>query len=130
MAWVMRNLIELEYWAKFVSESEEKAIQFLNESNIDLREVAERLEKLLPDAEPMPPLPPNSDGKRIRVKPSGDWEELTWKKASKLIHPSSYVINGFEDTIMNPINNQLFAIQILMYGWRIVTIFHDIVWTA
>ena len=25
MAWVMRNLIELKFWAKFVSESEEKA---------------------------------------------------------------------------------------------------------
>jgi hypothetical protein len=130
LAWVMRNLIELKFWAKFVSESEEKAIHFLNESNVDLREVAERLEKLRPDAEPMPPLPPNSDGKRVDVKRSGDQEELTWKTASKLIHPSSYVINGFEDTIKNPANNQFFALQILMYGWGIVTIFHDIVWTA
>ncbi len=131
MAWVTRNLIELKFWAKFVSESGEKATQFLNESNIDLREVAGRLEKLRPaDAEPMPPLPTNSDGKRVDVKRSGDQEELTWKTASKLIHPSSYVINGFEDTIMNPVNNQFFALQILMYGWGIVTIFHDIVWTT
>ena len=131
MAWVMRNLIELKFWAKFVSESGEKATQFLNESNIDLREVAERLEELRPaDAEPMPPLPPNSDGKRVDVKRSSGQEELTWKTASKLIHPSSYVINGFEDTIKNPANNQFFALQILMYGWGIVTIFHDIVWTA
>jgi hypothetical protein len=64
------------------------------------------------------------------VKRSGDQEELTWKTASKLIHPSSYVINGFEDMIKNPANNQFFALQILMYGWGIVTIFHDIVWTA
>ena len=127
MAWVMRNLIELKFWAKFVSESGEKATQFLNESNIDLREVAERLEELRPaDAEPMPPLPPNSDGKRVDVKRSSGQEELTWKTASKLIHPSSYVINGFEDTIKNPANNQFFALQILMYGWGIVTIFHDI----
>ena len=131
MAWVMRNLIELKFWAKFVSESEERATQFVNESNIDLREVVERLERLRPaDAEPMPPLPPNSDGKRVDVKRSGDQEELTWKTASKLIHPSSYVINGFEDTIRNPANNQFFALQILMYGWGIVTIFHKIVWTA
>src|ERR1039458_9094999 len=130
MAWVMRNLIELKFWAKFVSESGEKATQFLNESNIDLREVAERLEELRPaDAEPMPPLPPNSDGKRVDVKRSSGQEELTWKTASKLIHPSSYVINGFEDTIKNPANNQFFALQILMYGWGIVTLFHDIVWT-
>ncbi len=131
MAWVMRNLIELKFWAKFVSESEEKATQFVNESNIDLREVAERLKKLMPDdAETMPPLPPNSDGKRVDVRPSGDQEELTWKMASKLIHPSSHVINGFENTMNDPPNNQFFALQILMYGWEIITIFHDIVWTA
>jgi hypothetical protein len=108
MAWVMRNLIELKFWAKFVSESEERATQFVNESNIDLREVVERLERLRPaDAEPMPPLPPNSDGKRVDVKRSGDQEELTWKTASKLIHPSSYVINGFEDTIRAESNSRL-----------------------
>ena len=48
MAWVMRNLIELKFWAKFVSESEEKATQFVNESNVDLREVSERLTRLIP----------------------------------------------------------------------------------
>ena len=131
MAWVMRNLIELKFWAKFVSESEEKATQFINESNIDLREVAERLKGLTPDdAETMPPLPPSSDGKRVYVSPSGDQEELTWKMASKLIHPSSQVINGFENTMNDPSNNQFFALQILMYGWGIIRIFHDIVWTA
>ena len=93
MAWVMRNLIELKFWAKFVSESEEKATQFVNESNVDLREVSERLTRLMPDdAETMPPLPPNSDGKRIDVRPSGDQEELTWKMASKLIWYSSKVV--------------------------------------
>src|SRR6185437_9607272 len=107
MAWVMRNLIELKFWAKFVSESEEKATQFVNESNIDLREVSERLDKIRPgDAEPMPELPPNSTGKRIDVKRSGDQEELTWKTACKLIHPSSYVINNYDDTVGNKMNNQ------------------------
>ena len=73
----MRNLIELKFWTKFVFESEEKATQFVNESNIDLREVSERLKRLMPDdAETMPPLPPNSDGKRVDVRPSGDQEEL------------------------------------------------------
>ena len=130
MAWVMRNLIELKFWAKFVSKSEENATQYVNELNIDLRELSERLTKLRPDdAETMPALPPNSDGKRTDVTRSGDQEELTWKMASKLIHPTSYVINGFEDTLNYPSNNQLFALQILKYGWEIITIFHDIVWT-
>jgi hypothetical protein len=82
------------------------------------------------DAETIPPLPPNSDGKRVDVRPSRDQEELTWKMASKLIHSSSHVINGFESTMNDPHSNQFFALQILMYGWGIITIFHDIVWTA
>lgn len=131
MAWVMRNLIELKFWAKFVSESESKATQFINESNIDLREVSERLIGLMQDdSETMPLLPPNSAGKRVDVRPSGDQEELTWKIASKLIHPSSHVINGLENTMNDPSMNQFFALQILRYGWGIVTIFHDIVWTT
>lgn len=131
MAWVMRNLIELKFWAKFVSESEEKATQFINESNIDLREVSERLKRLMPDHDQtMPPLPPNSDGKRVPVGPSGEQEELTWKMASKLIHPSSQVINEFENAMNDPLNNEFFALQILTYGWSILTSFHDIVWTV
>jgi len=131
MAWVMRNLIELKFWAKFVSESEEKATQFINESNIDLRELSERLKRLIPDDDQtMPPLPANSEGKRVDVRPSGDQEDLTWKMASKLIHPSSHVINEFENTMNDPPKNEFFALQILMYGWGIITIFHDIVWTA
>src|ERR1700716_2884918 len=131
MAWVMRNLIELKFWAKFVSESEEKATQFVNESNIDLREVAEHLKRLMPvDAETMPHLPPHSDGKRVDVRRSGAQDELIWKMASKLIHPSSNVIYGFENTMNDQANNQFFALQILIYGWGIIAIFHDIVWTA
>jgi hypothetical protein len=44
MAGVMRSLIELKFWARFVSTSPEKASQFLNESLIDSRELYERLE--------------------------------------------------------------------------------------
>ena len=131
MALVMRNLIELKFWAKFVSESEDNATQFISESNIDLREVSERLMRLIPDdAETMPPLPPNSYGKRVDVRQAGDLEELTWKLASKLIHPSSQVINEFENAMNDPPKIQFFALQILKYGWGIITIFHDIVWTA
>jgi hypothetical protein len=49
----MRNLIELKFWAKFVSESEEKATQFVDESNIDLRKFSRAPKNV--DAETMPP---------------------------------------------------------------------------
>jgi hypothetical protein len=127
MAWVMRNLIELRFWAKFVSEGPENATRFLNEADIDMKELYERLEKLLPADRPRPGVPP-IEGKRVKVETSGDQEALTWKTACKLIHPSSWVINHFGETVRNPDNNEFFALQILMYGWGIVTIFHDIVW--
>lgn len=127
MAGVMRSLIELKFWAKFVSESPEMATQFLNEADIDTKELFERLEKLMPAESDRPQLPPVA-GKRVRVEPSGDQEALTWKMCSKLIHPSSWVINHFEETVQNPDNRQFLAIQVLLYGWGIVTIFHDIVW--
>jgi len=128
MAIVMRTLIELKFWAKFVSESEEKATQFLNEANIDAKELYERLEKVRPaDSEPMPKLPIVT-GTRVSVQPSGDQEQLTWKICSKLIHPSSWGINHFEESVQNADTRQFLAIQVLWYGWGIVSIFHDIVW--
>src|SRR6266849_57247 len=48
MAGVMRSLIELKFWAHFISESSEKATQFLNKASIDAGELYERLEKLVP----------------------------------------------------------------------------------
>ena len=105
MALVIRNLIELKFWAKFVSESEAKATQFLNEADIDMKELYQRLEKMMP-AEAEKYTLPQTSGKRVRVEPTGDHEELTWKTACKLIHPSSYVINHFEETIKNTANNQ------------------------
>jgi hypothetical protein len=128
MANVMRSLIELKFWATFVSESEEKATQFLNKANIDAKELYERLEKLRPaDSEPMPSPPPVT-GKRVSVQPSGDQEQLTWKICSKLIHPSSWGINHFEETVQNVDTRRFLAIQVLWYGWGIVNVFHNIVW--
>jgi hypothetical protein len=130
MAFVMRALIELKFWAQFVSESEQKATQFLNESNIDARELYDRLEKLRSaDSEPMLEPPPEATGKRVPVKPTGDQEDLTWKMCSKLIHPSSWGINHFDDTVNNPDTRQFLAIQVLSYGWVIISVFHDVEWT-
>jgi hypothetical protein len=39
MAGVLRGLIELRFWARFISKSAEQATQFLNEASIDAREL-------------------------------------------------------------------------------------------
>ncbi len=127
MAGVMRNLIELKFWAHFISESPEKATQFLNEVSIDARELYERLGKLVPPDTYQLEMP-FTQGKRVTVEPSGPQESLIWKICSKLIHPSSWVINNLDGTIHNAFQRQVLATYILYYGWGIITIFHNIVW--
>ena len=55
-------------------------------------------------------------------------EALLWKMCSKLIHPSSWVINHPADTIHNAYQRQVLAVYVVFYGWGIIRIFHTIVW--
>jgi hypothetical protein len=89
----MRSLIELKFWAHFISASPEIATQFLNEASIDARDLYERLEKIVPPDTYQLEMP-LIHGKRVNVAPSGVQESLIWKMCSKLIHPSSWVINN------------------------------------
>lgn len=127
MASVMRSLIELKFWARFVSESSENARQFLNEASIDAREIFERLEKLVPPDTYQLETPLTQE-KRVTVIPSNEQESLIWKICSKLIHPSSWVINDINGTIRNAYQRQVLATYVVYYGWGIITIFHKIVW--
>jgi len=125
MAMVMRSLIELKFWANFISESPAKATQFLHEASIDARELFQRLEKVVPpDTYQLDPIP----GKRVPVEPSGEKEALIWKICSKLVHPTSWVINDLEGTVYNAEQRKVLSIYVLYYGWGIVSIFHKIDW--
>ena len=127
VAGVMRSLIELKFWARFISASPEKATQFLNEASIDTRELFERLEKLVPPDTYQLEMP-LIQGRRVTPEPSGAQESLIWKMCSKLIHPSSWVINDLEGTIHNAYQRQILATYVVYYGWGIITVFHTIVW--
>jgi hypothetical protein len=127
MAAVMRNLIELKFWAHFVSDSPARATQFISEAEIDARELFDKLEKVVPagtyQLDNM-----LAKGKRVIVEPSDAEEALLWKMCSKLIHPSSWVINHPADTIHNAYQRQVLAVHVVFYGWGIIKIFHTIVW--
>lgn len=127
MAGVMRNLIELKFWAHFVSDSPARASQFISEAEIDARELFDKLEKVVPSGtyEVSQLL---AKGKRVDVEPSDGEEALLWKTCSKLIHPSSWVINHPADTIHNAYQRQVLAVYVVFYGWGIISIFHPIVW--
>jgi hypothetical protein len=127
MAGVMRNLIELKFWAHFVSDSPARATQFISEAEIDARELFDKMEKLVPAATYQLGTM-FAKGKRVKVEPSGEEEALLWKTCSKLIHPSSWVINHPAGTIHNARQRQVLAVYVLFYGWGIIRIFHTIVW--
>jgi hypothetical protein len=55
-------------------------------------------------------------GKRVTVEPSDAEEALLWKMCSKLIHPSSWVINHPADTIHNTYQRQILAVHVVFYG--------------
>jgi hypothetical protein len=67
-------------------------------------------------------------GQRVSVEPSGEKEDLIWKMCSKLIHPTSWVINDLEGTVHSAYHRQVLSIYVLYYGWGIVNIFHQIDW--
>jgi hypothetical protein len=127
MAGVMRNLIELKFWAHFVSDSPARATQFISEAEIDARELFDKLEKVVP-AGTYQLGSIFTKGKRVKIEPSDTDEALLWKMCSKLIHPTSWVINNPEDTIHNTDQRQVLAEYVVFYGWGIIEIFHTIVW--
>lgn len=130
LAWVMRNLIELKFWTKFISDSEENATRFLNELNNDMNELYDQMVKAHgADVAKMDKLPV-IDPKRVRVEPSDGQESLTWKLACKLIHQTSWLINQYELVRTAEEHKQFFALQILQYGWGITSLFHNINWVG
>jgi hypothetical protein len=123
----MRNLIELKFWAHFVSDSPAKATQFISEADIDAKELFDKMEKCVPPGTYQLGSVPGQ-GKRVSVEPSDAEEPLLWKMCSKLIHPSSWVINHPADTIHNDFQRRVLSTYVHYYGWGIVSIFHRLVW--
>jgi len=126
MAMVVRSQIELRFWAQFVSQGEPEAKRFLDETNIDAKDIFDRFEKLAPGAIERPQ---EANGKRVSPTRIDETEEFYWKLCSKLIHPTSFVLNNLNETLMSADYRQSLAIQVLVYGWGILHILHTIVWT-
>ncbi len=128
MALVLRGLIELRFWADFISENSENAERFLNEANIDSKDLYERLLMAFPHETTLVANLPG--GKRVHPTRIDDQEELSWKVCTKFVHPTSFVLDSPATTILNDGYLQLFAIKIVFYGWGILEMFHQINWTS
>ncbi len=126
MAIVLRSQIELRLWADFVSKGSKEAADFLHEVNIDIRDLHAKMDKAFPGD--IQPLPAKIEGKRCKLKPTGDEEEYGFTLCSKLIHPSALMLIHPEETTTNQANKKYLAVKVLLYAWLIVTKFHDLVW--
>ena len=116
LALIMRNLIELKFWTRFVSESEANATRFLSESNNDMNELYDQMIKAHGNEVAKMDKLPVIDPKRVRVEPTAGQEALSWKLACKLIHPTSWAINSYQLVLTSQEHQQFFSIQILQYG--------------
>jgi len=128
MAVVLRSQIDLRRWAEFVSQGADEATTFLNEVNIDIRELHEKMDKAYPGV--MEPLPAKIIGKRVDLSRVDDREAYDYKLCSKLIHPSALLILHPEATIKNALYKEHLAVAVLFYAWYILTRFHEINWFA
>lgn len=128
MAIILRGQIDLRIWAEFVSLGPGEAAKFLNEVDIDIREIHDKMEKAFPGG--MQPLPVPIPGKRTKLNDmrESDEEEYYFALCSKLLHPSVLMLKHPETTIWNAAIQKDVAVQVLRYAWRIVSCFHDLVW--
>lgn len=132
MAFVLRGAIELRGWAELVSESPERATQFLNDDVVfDANELSAQIHKAFPDAV-FPGLdpPPHKSAKYDNPPRIGQTVEYDFKLCSKLIHPTALMLNHPELTIRNAENKEHLAVETLLYAWVIVSRFHTINWMA
>jgi hypothetical protein len=126
MALVLRSLIELCFWAHFISQSNDKAKHFLEEANTDSKDIYERLLRAYPEETTPYNFPPVA--KRVNLTRIDEKEDLLWKVCSKFIHPTSFVLEAPETTILNEDYRKVFAVKVLYYGWGILEMFHPINW--
>jgi hypothetical protein len=127
MALILRSLIELRFWAEFISQGNDKAKHFLEEANTDSKDIYDRLVKAFPDETTPYDFPPTV--KRISPVRASDAEELLWKVCSKFIHPTPFVLDSPEASVFSEGYRELFAVKIVFYGWGILEMLHTIIWT-
>ena len=127
MGLALRSLIELRFWASFVSTGPEEATRFLAEADTDSVEIYQSMKKAFPEDVEDVELPELQ--KRVKSKQLEGKEQMLFKLTSKFIHPSSLVLHDMDATILNVGHRQTFAVEVLYYGWGILTMMHDIEWT-
>lgn len=121
LAGILRNLMELREWAKFVASDEKQAERFVNESVIDTRELFDLIGAPVdPAIDALNAAAAHIQGKRKRFDRGSEQDDFFWKLCSKLIHPSSLVINNTHTLLQDSIIRKRLAVRVAHLGWLVV----------
>ena len=98
---VNRNLIEVKFWSAFIAESEENATRFLTEFIVNMTELGKKWLEQPQDQQKLLAAFFTATGivhpvKRVTVSRDIYLDDAQYKICSKLIHPTSLVINNME----------------------------------
>jgi hypothetical protein len=115
LVWTMRNLLELHFWTKYVTETPENAAAFIHESEIDQRELFEVFLKELGDFSDIGHsairvlASDAQGGKRQKVSVE---DPILWKECCKYAHPTPWLLNGYH----RHMNDDYMRHQVIAFG--------------
>ena len=128
LAWTIRNLLELHLWTQFVAEKPENATAFIQEADIDQRELFKAFLgqqgdfrdighcaiQVLVDEAP--------DGKRRNIAGAQTQNPLLYKECSKYVHVTAWLLNGYDRHMKDEYMRQRLIAFALHYYTAITTI--------
>lgn len=99
LVWTMRNLLELHFWTGFIAEAPENARAFIQEADIDQRELFEvflkqqgdlrdighfAIQVLVNDA-------PAGKPRKVQIA-----DPILWKECCKYVHVTTWLLNDYD----------------------------------
>lgn len=101
LAWTTRNLLEVAFWTRFVTESVDNAQAFISQADIDQKELFCAFLEQQGDPTDMghaavAALAASVHGKRTQVRATNTADPLLYKECSKYVHVTAWLINNYD----------------------------------
>jgi glutaredoxin-related protein len=114
LAFITRSILEIHFWAVFITQSEENLKQFIRDERNQLWELYKKATKAIPD---LPQLSEADINKRLKDKRIDSQQDLLYAQCSKYIHTSSFILNNLQ-RLEDDVAREMFGKFILAWAWR------------